>query len=543
VNLDAYVLDTDFLDPTGVVWTGDEFIVVTEGTSLGVSGVLLSSPDGVSWSRTTLEVDVLDTAATRGNRAATLLWTPELIQSAGNVGLASIDMAGDVIVIGGWARLGTEPTPLIWTSSDGDAWAVRELPGTREIVRSIDAGPGAIAAFGLGQGPGGGLYDIMWVSENLAQWERYEYDIQDLEFVVKTAFGTNGHLIQATTYTSEGPRWWHSPDGSAWSPVDLPFDIITTWHDRWVGVTCEGGGASISVSADHVTWTESGTIGRCPDRVVHDGDEPVFIDTEGTMWRRITDRWTTDDMVSAGARDTAAVVLVRHDDVLNVRTGAGVDNPVIGALDPQTRGVPLTGPTTAVGSSRWVEIDTPMGAGWVNSYYLITEVPDNEYLADAAVDDLIDALASAFVFGDGLEDITSSRGLVIDYFGFRHRFSPAEVADLTRSTATRKWGSNAADISEVPERTFTEAVGDPFIGIYTDDDRQVAYDQVIPGGNGNLPEFIVPDDLKAAHFVAFKDPGDNPDFGGLDWYAWYVYVVYEDGEPKVLAMSNDAWAP
>ncbi|MBT8197058.1 MAG: hypothetical protein KJO84_01015, partial [Acidimicrobiia bacterium] len=216
---------------------------------------------------------------------------------------------------------------------------------------------------------------------------------------------------------------------------------------------------------------------------------------------------------------------------------------VIGALDPQTRGVPLTAPTTAVGSSRWVEIDTPMGAGWVNSYYLITEVPDNEYLADAAVDDLIDALASAFAFGDGLEDITSRRGLVIDYFGFRHRFSPAEVADLTRSTATRKWGSNAADISEVPERTFTEAVGDPFIGIYTDDDRQVAYDQVIPGGNGNLPEFIVPDDLKAAHFVAFKDPGDNPDFGGLDWYAWYVYVVYEDGEPKVLAMSNDAWAP
>ncbi|NNK92535.1 MAG: hypothetical protein HKO87_08885, partial [Acidimicrobiia bacterium] len=345
VNLDAYVLDTDFLDPTGVVWTGDEFIVVTEGTSLGVSGVLLSSPDGVSWSRTTLEVDVLDTAATRGNRAATLLWTPELIQSAGNVGLASIDMAGDVIVIGGWARLGTEPTPLIWTSSDGDAWAVRELPGTREIVRSIDAGPGAIAAFGLGQGPGGGLYDIMWVSENLAQWERYEYDIQDLEFVVKTAFGTNGHLIQATTYTSEGPRWWHSPDGSAWSPVDLPFDLVTTWHDRWVGVTCEGGGASISVSADHVTWTESGTIGRCPDRAVHDGDEPVFIDTEGNMWRRITDRWTTDDMVSAGARDTAAVVLVRHDDVLNVRTGAGVDNPVIGALDPQTRSVPLTGPT------------------------------------------------------------------------------------------------------------------------------------------------------------------------------------------------------
>ncbi|MBT8212807.1 MAG: SH3 domain-containing protein, partial [Acidimicrobiia bacterium] len=546
INLDAFVLDSDFLDPTGVVWTGTEFIVTTEGTSLGASGVLFSSSDGLAWSRTTLEVDVLDTAANAGGRSAsTLVWTPELVQSAGTVGLASIAMAGDVIVIGGWARLGGQPMPLVWTSTDGDSWTARQLPGVNEIVRRVEVSQGQIVLYGLGAGPGGGLYDVAWMSQSLTvDWERVEYEIQDLEFVFAETLGPDGFLIRATTYTSEGPRWWHSPDASTWTPVDLEFDLVTTWHDRWVGVTCSGGGAEVAVGRDHqLTWPDTSTIDGCPTRAIKDGSEVVFVDDSGNTWRRVIERWTTDDMVSAEGGDTVAVVFVAADDVLNVRDGAGVEYPIIGALDPQATSIPLTFKSETIDGSVWLEVEIPIGTGWVNSYFVIDDTSDNEFLGDSEVDDLIDALASAFVFGAGLEDVVSSRGLLIDYFGARHRFAPDQVASLTTSTQARKWGSNAADISEVPEWTFSRAIAEPFVGIYTDDDRLVAYDQVIPGGNGNLPEFIVPFELKNAHFVAFHDPGDNPQFSGIDWYAWYVYVTYESGEPRVLAMSTDAWAP
>ena len=76
-----------------------------------------------------------------------------------------------------------------------------------------------------------------------------------------------------------------------------------------------------------------------------------------------------------------------------------------------------------------------------------------------------------------------------------------------------------------------------------DDDRLVAIDQVLPGGNGSLSANIVPVEFANLHFVAVKDPGDNPDYDGIDWFTWYVYFAYEDGNPVLLGMSIDEWAP
>lgn len=64
------------------------------------------------------------------------------------------------------------------------------------------------------------------------------------------------------------------------------------------------------------------------------------------------------------------VVYVSSDDVLNVRTGPGVDNPVIGVIPHDGTGIQITGSGTMVEDALWVPIQYQDITGWVNSRYL-----------------------------------------------------------------------------------------------------------------------------------------------------------------------------
>ncbi|MGB0847140.1 MAG: SH3 domain-containing protein [Thiolinea sp.] len=68
------------------------------------------------------------------------------------------------------------------------------------------------------------------------------------------------------------------------------------------------------------------------------------------------------------------VVDVQADDSLNIRAGAGTDNPVIGSIPANGRTVLTTGNTSQVGSSTWVEVVWLGQIGWVNGRYLATDI-------------------------------------------------------------------------------------------------------------------------------------------------------------------------
>ena len=104
------------------------------------------------------------------------------------------------------------------------------------------------------------------------------------------------------------------------------------------------------------------------------------------------------DIQGTSPAELRQVVLVTEDDVLNVRTNAGVDNPILGGLAPLTT-VILTGDDARVGSSTWVEIETPRGDGWVNSFFLGRwDFPSDVLPND--VRDLLDRMAE-IILNDG----------------------------------------------------------------------------------------------------------------------------------------------
>ncbi len=258
-------------------------------------------------------------------------------------------------------------------------------------------------------------------------------------------------------------------------------------------------------------------------------------------------RWSQADLPSTAgvpADELGRVVLVEDDDVLNVRSRPGVDNPIIGMLEPGVV-VRRTGEWTNVGSSVWEVIDIPGGNGWVNSTFLGVMVDEANFATDPRVDDLLAQMSDLMAAAKDLSPIASNRGIYIAHNSFPDRWTPAELATAMTDSTTYKWPSAALEIDspELPSRTFADAIGNRFVSAFEDSDRQLARNEILMGGNGFTPEYAIPFMLKGFNYVSVYDPGDNPEYGGLDWTAWYVSIDYENGEPVVVGLSLNEWSP
>ncbi len=259
----------------------------------------------------------------------------------------------------------------------------------------------------------------------------------------------------------------------------------------------------------------------------------------------VPQRWEQDDLpATAGVppAELSRVVLVASDDVLNVRSGAGVDNEVVGMLAP-TVTVRRTGRNAPVGRSTWAELVTPDGTGWVNATFLGAVVDEASFAADPAARSRLDDLAEIVATDGDLRDIVSERGLYVAHHAGPRRFNPDELAGILTDSTTYQWPSNAADLEDVPFRTFAEAVADRYLQAYDDPDVVVQPNEPIEAGNGRPAEFAIPFEFQNFNYFTVYDPGDNPDFGGLDWTIWYVSIDYEDGRPVIVGLTLDEWAP
>jgi len=108
--------------------------------------------------------------------------------------------------------------------------------------------------------------------------------------------------------------------------------------------------------------------------------------------------------VPAPATTDIVVVDVADDDVLNVRSAAGVASDIAFTLEPFARAISHTGATEFVGSDQWWEITTPEGeSGWANARYLSVQ---REVVANTAIADEMELQAALFLRALGPADLT-----------------------------------------------------------------------------------------------------------------------------------------
>lgn len=240
----------------------------------------------------------------------------------------------------------------------------------------------------------------------------------------------------------------------------------------------------------------------------------------------------------------AAVILVKEDDTLNVRSGAGVGYPIIEALSATARGIQRTGRAQAVGESIWAEVSTSTGmTGWVNARYLTDEIQASSFCADSQVQFLLDNLQVALENADGelfASLVSPTHGLDLRYYryGTLANYTPEELGWVFNSNYTVNWGNEPGSGFE-KKGTFSEIPYPVLLEVFSANPTLTCNDV------GSASAFAIepwPFEYTNIHFYNVFKPGTEQ-YGGLDWRSWLVGVEYVEGKPALFSMILFQWEP
>lgn len=245
-----------------------------------------------------------------------------------------------------------------------------------------------------------------------------------------------------------------------------------------------------------------------------------------------------------GMSNLYAVINVFPDDVLNIRSKPGVENAIVGTLQPDQSGLTRTGKTSSVGEDVWIEIQNPGGGtGWVNADFLTEHVPSVAFCADARVTSLLSNLKKAVntTNGELLHSLVSPvHGVDVIYIrnGAVANYSPEEAAWAFQSTYEVNWGLGAGS-GEVVTGTFQEIVLPALQDVFKNE--SLTCNELKLGGATYVVEWS--GEYVNLNFYSIHNPGNDPSYGDLDWRTWLAVVEYVEGQPYLFALLNYQWEP
>jgi hypothetical protein len=236
---------------------------------------------------------------------------------------------------------------------------------------------------------------------------------------------------------------------------------------------------------------------------------------------------------------------VEPDDVLNVRSGPGVENEVVATLAPDATDIEMVSTfSDSVSGQLWRQIITPQGvAGWVNLAYLTAQADLSDAMAEVLALDALDFLA-----GDAIDTtVVGRRGIYVGgigvfgdaYTSFVHVDPDPllidELIDWTPFPDHPDCGDDCLlstrqflDVAEIIDRVRLPVV----IGLSKDVSIE---DQFLYGPIDQLSLF------DALHSVTVDIPATND--GDLDWRVYHLWVDWADGTPRVIAIWRWGWTP
>jgi hypothetical protein len=234
---------------------------------------------------------------------------------------------------------------------------------------------------------------------------------------------------------------------------------------------------------------------------------------------------------------TYAVVWVPQDQALVVRQPAGISSVGVSSLVYNQGGIRITGKTTLLGSSQWLEINRPdSGTGWVNGWNLTEEVGEETFCQDVRVLDLLARLTQALTARDGprLAELISPRhGLIVRHDAWNPEvfFEAAAVSELFESPTVLDWGilrDSQVQILGTFEETILPKLDQVFNAA-----PEVSCNQLGAGSSAQEPRW--PSEYDNLNFYSFyrraPEPGNR-----LNWHTWAIGIEYVGGQPYVAVL-------
>ncbi|MEP0807442.1 MAG: SH3 domain-containing protein, partial [Chloroflexota bacterium] len=234
-----------------------------------------------------------------------------------------------------------------------------------------------------------------------------------------------------------------------------------------------------------------------------------------------------------------AVVNVAGNDVLNIRAGAGVSQPIVGYFAPEANDVMRTGPSVSVDGAVWVEVRRNDGlTGWVNSYYLTEYVTHEAFCADSRILPLIGQFKQSLNQADGnlLSPIVSpvhGVNMHLWAYGPGINFTQAAAPGIYTSTAFYNWGGGPSGIpdtgtfNDVVKPKYLEVLNAPNMETYCD-----SLEKVFPLGR--------PWPYPNIRFYHLYKPAAGQLF---DFRTLLVGIEYINGQPYLYGVVTIIWEP
>jgi hypothetical protein len=199
-----------------------------------------------------------------------------------------------------------------------------------------------------------------------------------------------------------------------------------------------------------------------------------------------------------------SVVWVPEDETLVIRKPAGISGANVGDLVFDQGGIELTGASSPLGSSTWMEIRLlDGGTGWVNRWNITESVAPDFFCNDERVPEILNAFTQAVTEQDGArltELVNPQRGLIL-----RHDWWNPEILFPI--------GPQLSDVFEI---TPSAACNELLSGVTT-------------------REIVWPDEYHNINFYSFYRPA--PEGGNaFDWRGWALGFEYIQGQPYLTIL-------
>lgn len=235
---------------------------------------------------------------------------------------------------------------------------------------------------------------------------------------------------------------------------------------------------------------------------------------------------------------TYAVVWVPEGESLAVHKPAGISSSVIDTLASDQRAISLTGYTSLLGSSLWVELVRPVGGtGWVNFWNLTEDVPSTAFCDDpdvaALLVDFVEVMKTRD--GEGLGQLVNPRrGLIVrhDWWNPEVIFRPPSIPSLFSDPESYAWGSHHRENVIPIQGSFRDVILPQLEDVF----------EASPEGTCNsltLGDAALvagwPAEYSNLNYVAFHRPA--PEEGSrFDWRTWALGIEFLHDRPYLTVL-------